>query len=31
MVNAQALADGLLDVIEDNARQFLAKVAEARH
>jgi 2-dehydro-3-deoxyphosphogluconate aldolase/(4S)-4-hydroxy-2-oxoglutarate aldolase len=30
MVNAQALADGRLDLIEETARQFLAKVAEAR-
>lgn len=30
MVNAQALADGRLDLIEESARQFLAKVAEAR-
>ena len=30
MVNAQALAEGRLDVIADTARQFLARVAEAR-
>jgi 2-dehydro-3-deoxyphosphogluconate aldolase/(4S)-4-hydroxy-2-oxoglutarate aldolase len=30
MVNAQALAEGRLEVIEQTARQFLAKVAEAR-
>jgi 2-dehydro-3-deoxyphosphogluconate aldolase/(4S)-4-hydroxy-2-oxoglutarate aldolase len=30
MVNAQALAEGRLDVIMETARQFLARVAEAR-
>jgi len=30
MVNTQALAEGRLDVIEETARQFLARVAEAR-
>lgn len=30
MVNSQALAEGRLDVITETARQFLARVAEAR-